>query len=163
MKFIQLEGEEVFACLEVLECQSGIFHELFSILSGPKVESQICSTCGAEFLLIRAATRKGKIDWQKIEQCAGRFAGKMLLPTGWTLSARAGLRCTPQGARISSRWKLPRPPGSAGFRWNLRSSRPSFRGKGILTFQGSVRCRGTPGRSRWSPPPKAPPFTIFCA
>lgn len=73
----------MFACLELIQSENkGILKKLFNILTMPRVEQSVAHACDVEFLMIQVYGAEKGEWWNQVEQAAGRFASRMLLPEG---------------------------------------------------------------------------------
>jgi len=89
---IQAEGECVFVALEIKERErGGIFGGLLSILRKPKPVCDMREVCGARYALIQVECERGGPNWDGVEQLAGRYASRVLVPEGWEIPTGSGI------------------------------------------------------------------------
>lgn len=73
----------MFSVLQVRPQETGILKKIREkILPSPTQAVQVAVKGGAPFLCVEVSRKKGRIPWEEAAACAGRCAGRMLLPAG---------------------------------------------------------------------------------
>ena len=73
----------MFAVLQIRPQENGFLQKIKERMHPARPQAiQVAVKGGTPFLCVEASRRKGELPWEEIAFCAGRCAGRMLLPDG---------------------------------------------------------------------------------